>query len=92
MLSFNTHAFVHKEQGAINLLTLVMENIFMLTSHTVKKNQNLNEEREQMVLRSISDENNDNTAAGSDLIPPAPRPNCAALNMESNDAVKMFIF
>lgn len=44
------------------------------------------------ILGSISDENNDNTAAGSDLIPPAPQPNCAALNMESNDAVKMFIF
>lgn len=45
-----------------------------------------------MVLGCIIDENNENTGAGSDLIPPAPRPNCGVLNMENDEAAKMFIF
>lgn len=45
-----------------------------------------------MVLGSITDENNGNAGAGSDLIPPAPQPNLGALNMESDEAAKLFIF
>ena len=55
-------------------------------------NKKKNKEWEQMVLGSDTDESNDNTSAGSDLIPPAPWPNCGGLNMESGDAGKTFHF
>lgn len=42
-----------------------------------------------MVPGTIIDENND-TGSGSDLIPPAPEPNCGLLNVENDEAAKMF--
>lgn len=42
-----------------------------------------------MVAGSITDENNDNTGAGSDLISPAPQPDGGMLNMENYEASKM---
>lgn len=44
------------------------------------------------MLGSIIDENNDDTGSGSDLIPPAPQPNCGLLNMENDEAAKIYIF
>lgn len=72
------------------MLTPVIEGFQVGTSHT-GRTQNMNEEWEQMVLGSIGDENNDVTAARSDLVPPAPWPNCATLNMERDDADEMFV-
>lgn len=34
---------------------------------------------------------NGGTGSGSDLIPPAPQPNCGLLNMENDEAANMFI-
>ena len=49
----------------------------------------INEELQQMVLGSVIDKYTDNTGtAGSDLIPPAPG---GVLNLENDDAAKMFI-
>lgn len=82
-------AFIPKLQDAVNLLTLLIEGFQVVTSH-IGRTQNMNE-REQMVLGSIGDENYDITAAGSDLVPPAPWPNCPTLNMEQSDVDEMFV-